>query len=215
MQRAMIYVRMPTKWKKDLEEVEYRLSRDAFYGKFNLTHQFGGNYRDEVTTAITPLVQRPGGNKLMVDARRGDIVIFQSFTLGFANIVDLHTTLKTWQLRGVTAYFHDLDLTVSDSEPGAYEFLSDLVKFEKDMASWRLPAALSNDLLWEIIGPMRERGMTDRLIAHALNEQGIKGFMGQMWNAHNMRAWRFRYRQSQKEESAEPLPCAPEANGVV
>jgi hypothetical protein len=212
----MIYVRMPTKWKKDLEAIEETLAAETLY-KFNLSHEFGGNYRDEITQAITPFVQRPGGNRLMVDARRGDIVIFKSFALAFANIMDLHLTLKTWSVRGVTAYFHDLGLTVSESEPGAFEFLSDLVTFEKEMAAWRCPISISRDLIWEFVGPMRERGLTDREIAHELNQKGIKGCIGQMWNQNNMRAFRNDYLQQKKkrQENDEPLPCAPEAKPAV
>lgn len=197
MPRAMTYVRTS----EEIGDVEQSLF-EVYAASYRM-YEWGGHYQDPVQLATTPFVQRPAGNKLMCDTQRGDIVIFPNFTLAFANMNDLHLVLRTWGLKGITAYFHAIDLTFSQQETGAYEFLTELVEFEKEMVAWTCPVEVTNDLIWAIAYPMKQRGLTHEKIAAELNKQNIRTVNGCTWTLHTMRNWYHRNSKTRR-----PAPAA-------
>lgn len=199
----MIYIRQPTAKKIDLEELERELT-DVYKSSY-IAYEFGGVYTDTVDTAATAFAYRPNAIKVLVEAQRGDLVIFKNFELAFAGMFDMHSVLNKWYLKGVSTYFKHIDMACSRDDNGAYVFLSELVEFENKLKDWKCPVEATNETLWGIICPLREKGFKSAEIAKKLNEQGLRNSSGQKWNANSVRAWYSRTARDRKGSIYEPI----------
>lgn len=192
MPRAFTYIRLPDKnaIAAVLSEHDLQVGLHNIYcDKFGMEYRTCETFSDNYTFAVTPFAQRPGGNQVMVQAQRGDLVIFYEFALAFASLQDMLTTWQTWDARGVSSYYHDLDLTVSATDQGALVFLNQLMQFHDTMTNWKTPKRLSNEQIYALINPMKERGLTYAMIAEELNARNFRMLKGSKWNKTNLRIW--------------------------
>jgi len=76
-------------------------------------YTFADIYKDPPDTASKALVQRAGGQALAQAIDNGDVVIFAKLDRGFRDTIDLLTTVKAWEKRGVGVQMLDIGLDVS------------------------------------------------------------------------------------------------------
>ena len=94
-------------------EVQEENIRRYFDYRYRDGYSFEGIIQDPAVSASIPLVQRPGGMQLALKIDEGDVVVFSKLDRGFRDTIDLITTVRAWQKRGVKVEMLDLgvDLT--------------------------------------------------------------------------------------------------------
>lgn len=188
MPKAMIYVREPESETIAIDTVHELLKR-AYETEFSATYRFGGYYHDLMALASIDFAQRPGANKLMVESQRGDLVIFQDFTHTFANTSDMLSVLRAWNSINVSAYFNFMGLMVSNDEPGAVDFLHEILTFQTFMANWKLPKRPTHEQFHDVLKHMLAKGMGYTAIAKELDRRGFRNSYGKKWYAPALYMW--------------------------
>ena len=73
-------------------------------------YDWGGWYPDAAVSGKHPLFQRPMGEQLFLEARKGDVIIASNFDRFFRSVADADDTLNTFRQKGVGLVFLDVPI---------------------------------------------------------------------------------------------------------
>ena len=104
---------------------------------------WGRFYEDGDTSGRVPMEQREAGLRLILDANRGDHIVFAKLDRAFRRVYDAVKTLDQWSEQGVI--YHALDLGIDSSTPSGQmivQIMAVFAEFERKIISVRTKEAL-------------------------------------------------------------------------
>ncbi len=141
------YIRLSTERQvqenNTVEKQKEEITRYYEYQLKPLGYQLGGFITDLAQSAATPILKRPGGQKLNMMLRRGDAVITTTLDRCFRNVVDLRQTLDRWHKEGVS--WHNIQYQIDTSTAlGRYmvTIMCAFSELEKSMIRERMNASM-------------------------------------------------------------------------
>ena len=90
---------------------------DTYVAVHHPDHKFNketGCYIDDGVPGDKPMAQRPGGGRLLLAAKPGDVIVMVAWDRGFRSLIDFLNTVDEWRRKGIFAIAANLPLDLNN-----------------------------------------------------------------------------------------------------
>ena len=105
--------------------------------------EWAGWFPDAAVSSTKPLVERPMGEIIFTNARKGDILLVSNFDRAFRSVVDCHNTMNILDERGIALVILDVDVNTKTPLGRAFmKIIAVLKELEREEIGRRTREAL-------------------------------------------------------------------------